>query len=113
MIRGLLGAAMGAVGSDGTRGTFNLQQIVAFQDTVPLIVWQPLAFAIFFIAALAHDFFYLLFYTDLHVVRFIVIFVTQAFPSALYTALAGFVIHMVVELMGIKVVRGSIGKARS
>ncbi len=53
LILALLAAAMVAVGSDGTRGTFNLQQIVAFQDTVPLIVWQPLAFAIFFIAALA------------------------------------------------------------
>jgi NADH-quinone oxidoreductase subunit H len=34
-------------------GTFNLDEIVRAQSTVPLIVWQPLAFLIFFIAALA------------------------------------------------------------
>jgi NADH-quinone oxidoreductase subunit H len=46
LVLALLSAAM-------VVGTLNLQLIVEFQDTVPLIVWQPLAFAIFFIAALA------------------------------------------------------------
>jgi NADH-quinone oxidoreductase subunit H len=46
LVLALLSAAM-------VVGTLNLQTIVAFQDTVPLIVWQPLAFVIFFIAALA------------------------------------------------------------
>ncbi len=46
LVLSLLAAAM-------VVGTLNLQTIVAFQDTVPLIVWQPLAFVIFFIAALA------------------------------------------------------------
>jgi NADH-quinone oxidoreductase subunit H len=34
-------------------GTFNLDEIVMGQSSVPNIVWQPLAFVIFFIAALA------------------------------------------------------------
>lgn len=34
-------------------GSLNLTEIVAFQDQVPLIVWQPLAFFIFMVAALA------------------------------------------------------------
>ena len=34
-------------------GTLNINEIVAGQATVPNIVWQPLAFIIFFIAALA------------------------------------------------------------
>ncbi len=34
-------------------GTFNLNEIVLGQERVPNIVWQPLAFTIFFIAALA------------------------------------------------------------
>lgn len=46
LVLSLLSAAM-------VVGTLNLQAIVAFQDTVPLIVWQPMAFVIFFIAALA------------------------------------------------------------
>lgn len=46
LVLSLLAAAM-------VVGTLNLQTIVAFQDTVPLIVWQPMAFVIFFIAALA------------------------------------------------------------
>lgn len=46
LVLSLLSAAM-------VVGTLNLQTIVAFQDTVPLIVWQPMAFVIFFIAALA------------------------------------------------------------
>jgi NADH-quinone oxidoreductase subunit H len=34
-------------------GSLNLTEIVAFQDKVPLIVWQPLAFFIFMVAALS------------------------------------------------------------
>ena len=34
-------------------GTLNLSEIVAFQNKVPIIVWQPLAFFIFMLAALA------------------------------------------------------------
>ncbi|PKN81899.1 MAG: NADH-quinone oxidoreductase subunit NuoH [Chloroflexi bacterium HGW-Chloroflexi-9] len=34
-------------------GTLNLDEIVRQQGSVPYIVWQPMAFAIFFIAALA------------------------------------------------------------
>jgi NADH-quinone oxidoreductase subunit H len=34
-------------------GTLNLSEIVAFQDKVPLIVWQPLTFFIFMAAALS------------------------------------------------------------
>jgi NADH-quinone oxidoreductase subunit H len=34
-------------------GTLNLTAIVEFQDKVPLIVWQPLAFYIFLVATLA------------------------------------------------------------
>jgi NADH-quinone oxidoreductase subunit H len=34
-------------------GSLNLTEIVAFQDKVPLIAWQPLAFFIFMVAALA------------------------------------------------------------
>jgi NADH-quinone oxidoreductase subunit H len=34
-------------------GSLNLTEIVAFQDKVPLIAWQPLAFFIFMVAALS------------------------------------------------------------
>ncbi len=34
-------------------GTLNLSEIVSFQGKVPIIVWQPLAFFIFMVAALA------------------------------------------------------------
>jgi NADH-quinone oxidoreductase subunit H len=46
LVLALLSAAMVA-------GTLNLGEIVLFQAQVPLIVWQPLAFFIFFVAALA------------------------------------------------------------
>ena len=46
LVLALLSAAMIA-------GAFQLDRIVEFQDTVPILVWQPLGFFIFFVAALA------------------------------------------------------------
>ena len=46
LVLALLSAAMIA-------GSLQLDKIVEFQSTVPLIVWQPLGFFIFFVAALA------------------------------------------------------------
>ncbi|MBO40056.1 MAG: NADH-quinone oxidoreductase subunit NuoH [Chloroflexi bacterium] len=46
LVLALLSAAMIA-------GSFQLDRIVEFQDTVPILVWQPLGFFIFFVAALA------------------------------------------------------------
>ncbi|MEX2160181.1 MAG: NADH-quinone oxidoreductase subunit NuoH [Dehalococcoidia bacterium] len=46
MVLALLSIAM-------VTGTLNLTSIVGFQDKVPLIVWQPLAFYIFLVATLA------------------------------------------------------------
>jgi rod shape-determining protein MreD len=67
--------------------------------------------AIFFIAALAHDFVYLLFFTGLHLGRFFVMFFTIALPSAIYTAVVGTLIHQLLLLVDSRMVR-SIGKER-
>ncbi len=52
LVLALLAVAMVAEGPAG-RGSLNLTEIVAGQGRVPLIVWQPLAFVIFYIAMLA------------------------------------------------------------
>jgi len=67
--------------------------------------------AIFFIAALAHDFVYLLFFTGLHLGRFFVMFFSIALPSAVYTAIVGTIIHQLLLIVNSRVVR-SIGKER-
>jgi rod shape-determining protein MreD len=67
--------------------------------------------AIFFIAALAHDFVYLLFFTGLHLGRFFIMFFTVALPSAVYTAVVGTLIHQLLLLIDSRMVR-SIGKER-
>ena len=64
------------------------------------------------IAAVAHDFVYLLFFTGGDLGRFIILWITVSLPSAVYTALVGVVVHKIAEVMGDKVVR-SFGKARS
>jgi rod shape-determining protein MreD len=69
-------------------------------------------FGLFGVAALAHDFVYLLFYTGLHLGRFVVMWFTISVPSALYTALVGVIVHKVARYFGSKWVR-SFGKARS
>ena len=52
LVLALLAVAM-VVHTDAGRGTLNLHTMVAEQGRVPLIVWQPLAFVIFYIAVLA------------------------------------------------------------
>ena len=52
LILSLLAVAM-VVSTEAGRGSLNLATIVAEQGRVPNIVWQPLAFAIFYIAMLA------------------------------------------------------------
>ena len=69
-------------------------------------------FALFGVAALAHDFLYLLFFTGLHPGRFFVMFFTVSIPSALYTALIGVAIHWLATSLKRKAVR-TFGKARS
>ncbi len=68
--------------------------------------------AVFGIAAFAHDFVYLLFYTQFHLGRFALALVTIAIPSALYTAVVGAVVHALVMFSLIEVVR-NLGKTRS
>ncbi|MFQ5511296.1 MAG: rod shape-determining protein MreD [Candidatus Krumholzibacteriia bacterium] len=66
---------------------------------------------LFSVAALGHDFFYLLFFTGLDPAKFFVLLVTVSVPSALYTAVAGVVVHRIADFVGTRVVR-TIGKAR-
>ena len=85
--------AVGVVGSKGE------------PDSVPFLA------ALLGILAAGHDFIYLLVYTDLNVVRFLVVFFTVALPSALYTAIVGVVVHKIALYSEAKVVK-SFGKAR-
>lgn len=66
---------------------------------------------LFAVAAAAHDFLYLLFFTRLELGRFIILWFTVALPSALYTAVWGVLIHKVTRFVEGKVVR-TFGKAR-
>jgi rod shape-determining protein MreD len=68
--------------------------------------------ALFGLAALAHDFVYLLFFTQLHLGRFLLTWVTVSLPSAVYTAVVGAVVHTVVVFFLTEVVR-YLGKTRS
>jgi rod shape-determining protein MreD len=67
---------------------------------------------LFALTALAHDFVYLLVFTQFHVVKFLVMFVTVAIPSAIYTAVIGALVHTIVMFSLSEVVR-SVGKTRS
>lgn len=67
--------------------------------------------ALFGISALAHDFLYLLFATQLHLGNFFLTWVTVAVPSAVYTAVVGAVVHTVVVFFLTEVVR-YLGKTR-
>lgn len=64
------------------------------------------------IAALAHDFVYLLIFTGMHLGKFFVMWVTVSIPSAIYTAIVGVLVHLLVSYMATEVVR-TIGKTRS
>jgi rod shape-determining protein MreD len=68
-------------------------------------------FALFGVAALAHDFVYLLVFTGLHLGKFVVTLATVSVPSALYTAVVGILVHWLVFFVTAEAVR-SIGKAR-
>ena len=73
---------------------------------------NPLFLAgLFGVAALAHDFVYLLFFTGLHLGKFFLMWVTVSVPSAVYTALVGGIVHTVVTLSLGEVVR-HLGKTR-
>lgn len=69
-------------------------------------------FALFGLAALAHDFVYLLLFTGFRLGEFVLTWVTVSIPSALYTALIGVVVHKLVELSLTEAVR-HLGKTRS
>ena len=71
-----------------------------------------LLLGLFGITALAHDFVYLLVFTQFHVVKFFVTWVTVSIPSAVYTALVGTLVHVIVMFSLTEVVR-SVGKTRS
>ncbi|UCG53077.1 MAG: rod shape-determining protein MreD [Candidatus Latescibacterota bacterium] len=68
--------------------------------------------ALFGVAAMAHDFVYLLIFTGLHPGKFFVMWVTVSIPSAVYTAVVGVVVHALVSYSATEVVR-YLGKARS
>lgn len=63
-------------------------------------------------AALLHDFVYLLFFTGLSLGKFFLIWVTVSIPSALYTAIVGVLVHVIVSYALREVVR-YLGKTRS
>ena len=66
---------------------------------------------IFFLAALGHDFVYLLFFTALDIGNFFILFFTVAVPSAVYTTIFGIIIQKVILFFSSWMVR-SFGKAR-
>jgi len=67
--------------------------------------------ALIAVAALLHDFIYLVVFTGLNLWKLIILFVTVSVPSAAYTAVAGIVVFKVASLVGAKAVR-TFGKAR-
>jgi rod shape-determining protein MreD len=67
--------------------------------------------ALFGVVAIAHDFIYLLFFTQLHLGRFFIMWVTVSLPSAIYTAVVGALVHTVVTYSMTEVVR-YLGKTR-
>ncbi|UCH83970.1 MAG: rod shape-determining protein MreD [Candidatus Latescibacterota bacterium] len=69
-------------------------------------------FALLGITALAHDLVYLLIFNGLHLGKFFVAWVTVSLPSAVYTAVVGVVVHLLVTYAATEAVR-NIGKARS
>lgn len=68
-------------------------------------------FAVFFVAAFAHDILYLIIFLWPRVGSTFVSTFTVALPSALYTAVAGIVVERVLALLGAKVVT-RLGKER-
>ncbi len=67
--------------------------------------------ALFAIVAMAHDFIYLLFFTQLHLSRFFIMWITVSLPSAVYTAVVGALVHTIVTYSMTEVVR-YLGKTR-
>lgn len=63
------------------------------------------------VSALAHDFVYLLIFTGLHLGEFITLWVTVSIPSAVYTAVVGVLVHLLVSYATNEAVR-YLGKAR-
>jgi rod shape-determining protein MreD len=68
--------------------------------------------ALFGLSALAHDFVYLLFFTQFRLGHFFVTLLTVSLPSALYTAVVGLAVHVGVAFFLTEVVR-NLGKTRS
>jgi rod shape-determining protein MreD len=68
--------------------------------------------AVFGVAALAHDFIYLLFFTRFHLGKFIVTWSVVGVPSAIYTAVVGAIVHALVVVFLNEAVR-HLGKTRS
>lgn len=68
--------------------------------------------AVFGVAALAHDFIYLLFFTKFHLGKFIVTWAAVGVPSAVYTAVVGAVVHALVAILLSEAVR-HLDKTRS
>jgi rod shape-determining protein MreD len=68
--------------------------------------------ALFGLSALAHDFVYLLFFTQLRLGHFFVTWLTVSLPSAVYTAVVGIAVHVGVAFFLTEVVR-NLGKTRS
>jgi len=68
--------------------------------------------AVFGAASLAHDFIYLLFFTQFNLGKFIIEWLAVGVPSAIYTAVAGGVVHALVAVLLSEAVR-HLGKTRS
>lgn len=67
--------------------------------------------AVFGVAALVHDFVYLLLFTQFHLGKFALEWLTVGVPSAVYTAVVGAVVHALVTFVLAEAVR-SVGKTR-
>lgn len=94
LTKSLVGFAMGRAGAQTERDN-------------PLFL-----IAVFGVAALAHDFVYLLFFARFHMSEFALTWLTVGVPSALYTAVVGAVIHALVVFSVNEAVR-YLGKTRS
>ena len=90
--KSLVGFAGGKVGSAASPGVLVLAMV-------------------FFAAALAHDIVYHLIFQWPHVGRAMLAILTDALPSALYTAVAGILVERLLALLGARVVT-TFGKAR-
>jgi len=92
LTKSILGFAGGKIGSAASPGLLVLGMV-------------------FFVASLAHDIIYQFIFQWPNVGRALLLILTDALPSALYTAVAGIVVERLLALLGARVVT-TFGKAR-